>query len=46
MKSVQPNKQQEILTNFLRTAHIYKPSDGYKIRRGVPIYYTFGEVNL
>ena len=43
MKSVQPNKQQEILTNFLRTAHIYKPSDGYRIRRGTH-HYTFGEV--
>jgi len=43
MKSVQPNKQQEILTNFLRTAHIYKPSDGCKIQRGTR-HYTFGEV--
>jgi len=31
MKSVQPNKQKEILTNFLRMAHIYKPSNGCKI---------------
>jgi len=31
MKSVQPNKQQEILMNFLRTVHIYKPSDRCKI---------------
>jgi len=43
MKSIQLNKQQEILTNFLRTAHIYKLSDGYKIQRGTHDY-TFGEV--
>ena len=32
MKSVQSNKQKEILMNFLRTAHIYKPSDGCQIQ--------------
>ena len=31
MKSIQPNKQKEILMNFLRMAHIYKPSDGCQI---------------
>ena len=31
MKSVQLNKKQEILTNFLRMAHIYKPSNRCKI---------------
>ena len=40
---IQPTKQQEILTNFLRTAHLYKPSDGYKICKGAHLY-TFGEV--
>ena len=36
-------KRQEILTNFLRTAHLYKPSDGYKICQGLHMY-TFGEI--
>ena len=40
---LQPTKRQEILTNFLRMAHLYKPSDGYKIHRG-PHWYTFGEI--
>ena len=29
--------------NFLWMAHLYKPSDGYKIRQGLHLY-TFGEV--
>ena len=28
---LQPTKWQEILMNFLRTVHLYKPSDSYKI---------------
>ena len=40
---LQPTKWQEILMNFLQTAHLYKLSDGYKINCG-PHLYTFGEV--
>ena len=40
---VQPMKWQEILMSFLWMAHLYKPSDGYKIRSGRHSY-TFGEV--
>ena len=40
---LQPTKWQEILMNFLQTAHLYKPSDGYKICRG-PHWYTFREI--
>ena len=40
---LQPTKQQEILTNFLWTAHLYKLSDGYKIRHGLHMY-IFGEI--
>ena len=29
--------------NFLQTAHLYKPSDGYKINRGLHLY-TFWEI--
>jgi len=31
MKNVQPNKQKEILMNFLRMVHIYKLSNRCKI---------------
>ena len=31
MRDIQLNRQQEILMNFLRKVHIYKPSDGYWI---------------
>ena len=34
----QPTKWQEILTNFLRMAHLYKPSDSYKICQGLNFY--------
>ena len=40
---IQPTKWQEILTNFLRMAHLYKPSDSYKICQGLHTY-MFGEV--
>ena len=40
---LQPTKRQEILTNFLQTAHLYKPSDGYKVKHGLH-WYTFGEI--
>ena len=40
---LQPMKRQEILMNFLQIAHLYKPSNGYKICRG-PHWYTFGEI--
>ena len=40
---LQPTKWQEILTNFLRTAHLYKPSDSYKVKHGLHMY-TFGEI--
>ena len=40
---IQPTKWQEILMNFLQTAHLYKPSNSYKICQGVH-FYTFGEV--
>ena len=40
---LQPTKWQEILINFLQTAHLYKPSNGYKICRGLHLY-TFREV--
>ena len=40
---LQPMKQWEILTNFLRTMHLYKLSDSYKICQGLHSY-TFGEV--
>ena len=29
--------------NFLQTAHLYKPSDGYKMKFGLHLY-TFGEI--
>ena len=28
---------------FLQTVHLYKPSDGYKIKFGLHLY-TFGEI--
>ena len=40
---LQPTRRQQILTNFLQTAHLYKPSDGYKINHGLRAY-TFGEI--
>ena len=40
---LQPTKWQEILTNFLQTAHLYKPADGYKLKHGL-LSYTFGEI--
>ena len=40
---LQPTRKQEILMNFLQTAHLYKPSDGYKINHGLRAY-TFGEI--
>ena len=40
---LQPMKQWEILTNILRTTHLYKLSDSYKICQGLHSY-TFGEV--
>ena len=40
---LQPMKWQEILTNFLQTAHLYKPLDSYKIKHGLHEY-TFGEI--
>ena len=40
---LQPTKQQEILTNFLQTAHLYKLSDSYKIKHGL-LSYTFREI--
>ena len=40
---IQPTKCQEILMNFLWTAHLYKPSNGYKICQGVH-FYMFREV--
>ena len=40
---LQLTKQQEILTNFLQTVHLYKLSDSYKINHG-PHSYTFREV--
>ena len=40
---VQPMKWQEILMSFLWMAHLYKPSDGYKISCGLHLY-TSGEV--
>ena len=40
---LQLTKRQEILTNFLQTAHLYKLSDGYKIKHGL-ISYTFREI--
>ena len=43
MRDIQPNRQQEILMNFLRTVHLYKPSDGYWIWHGIQ-YYSFREV--
>ena len=32
-----------ILTNFLQTAHLYKPLDGYKMKFGIHLC-TFGEI--
>ena len=43
MGNIQPNRQQKIPMNFLRMAHVYKPSDRYWIWHGI-WYYTFGEV--
>ena len=40
---LQLTRKQEILTNFLQTAHLYKPSDGYKINHSLQAY-TFGEI--
>ena len=40
---IQPTRQQGILTNFLQTAHLYKPLDGYKMKFGIHIC-TFGEI--
>ena len=40
---LQPTRQQEILTNFLQTAHLYKPLDGYKMKFGIHMY-TFREI--
>ena len=40
---LQPMKWQEILTNFLQTAHLYKPLDSYKIKHSLHEY-TFGEI--
>ena len=40
---LRPTKRQEILTNFLQTVHLYKPSDGYKMKFG-PHLCTFGEI--
>ena len=40
---LQLTRQQEILTNFLQTAHLYKPLDGYKMKFGIHIC-TFGEI--
>ena len=40
---LQLTKWQEILTNFLQTAHLYKPLDSYKIKHGL-LEYTFGEI--
>ena len=37
MRDVQLNRQQEILMNFLRMAHLYKPSDGYGTQHGICI---------
>jgi gag-polyprotein putative aspartyl protease len=40
---LQPTRRQEILTNFLQSAHLYKPLDGYKMKFGIYLY-TFGEI--
>ena len=40
---LQLTRQQEILMNFLQTAHLYKPLDGYKMKFGSHMY-TFGEI--
>ena len=40
---LQPTKWQEILMNFLQTAHLYEPSDGYKIKYSL-LEYTFREI--
>ena len=40
---LQPTKRQEILMNFLQTAHLYEPSDGYKIKYSL-LEYTFREI--
>ena len=40
---LQLTRKQEILTNFLQTAHLYKPSDSYKINHSLRAY-TFGEI--
>ena len=36
-------RQQEILTNFLKTVHLYKPLDGYKMKFGIHMC-TFREI--
>ena len=40
---IQPTRRQEILMNFLQTAHLYRPLDGYKMKFGISIC-TFGEI--
>ena len=40
---IQPMRWQEILMNFLQTAHLYKPLDSYKMKFGIHIC-TFGEI--
>ena len=41
---LQPTRRQEILTNFLLTAHLYKPLDGYKMKFGIHMYvYIWGD---
>ena len=40
---LQPTRRQEILTNFLQTAHLYKLLDGYKMKFGIHLC-TFGEI--
>ena len=40
---LQPTRRQEILMNFLLTAHLYKPLDGYKMKFGIHMC-TFGEI--
>ena len=40
---LQPTRRQEILTNFLQTAHLYKPLDSYKMKFGIHSC-TFGEI--
>ena len=40
---LQLTRWQEILMNFLLTAHLYKPMDGYKMKFGIHMC-TFGEI--